>query len=346
MFRCLCILSFLLATCNLNAQSVSTILLTQEEKTVVIEYVLEASAPKEILLYYSTDGGKTFSKPLQKVSGDVGQGVAPGQKRIVWNVLEEVPELVGYNIVFMVEIAEGLVWEKQNGRPRIEWVDIPAGTFMMGSPESEADGGSAEHPQHKVTLSGFKMSKYEVTFAQYDAFCEATGRNKPSDEGWGRGNRPVIHVSWFDATAFADWMGCRLPSEAEWEYACRAGTITPFNTGNNLTISQANYNRNISNTNIENGKYRQETMPVGSFQANAYGLFDMHGNVWEWCRDWYSDYSMAAQINPKGALSGYYRVFRGGSWRDSAPSCRSANRYYYPPGSRYNFIGFRLVSSN
>ncbi|HOY39025.1 MAG TPA: formylglycine-generating enzyme family protein [Bacteroidales bacterium] len=228
-------------------------------------------------------------------------------------------------------------------KPTIEWADIPAGTFTMGSPTSEVDREDDE-TQHQVTLSAFKMSKYEVTFEQYDLFCEATGRSKPDDEGWGRGNRPVINVSWDDATAFAEWMGCRLPTEAEWEYACRAGTTTPFNTGNNLTTAQANYNGNYPYNNNAKGKYRQKTMPVGSFAANAYGLYDMHGNVWEWCSDWYGDYSTSAQTNPKGASSGSDRVIRGGGWGDGAAYCWSAFRYGSTPDYRYYIFGFRLVS--
>jgi formylglycine-generating enzyme required for sulfatase activity len=331
--RYLFIASFLFALGKFSAQSVSSVELSQEGKTMVIEYLLEAESPQEILLYFSTDGGKTFSKPLQKVSGDVGKGVTSGQKRIVWNVLEEVPELVGDNIVFMVEIAEGLIWEAKNGRPRMEWVAIPAGTFMMGSPGSEADRESIEGPQHQVTLSGFKMSKYEVTFAQYDAFCEATGRSKPDDYGWGRGNRPVINVSWHDATAFAQWMGCRLPTEAEWEYACRAGTTTAYHTGSTLNSGQANFNSNVG-----------KTKPVGSYDVpNAWGLFDMHGNVWEWCSDGYGSYSSSAQTNPSGPASGLYRVLRGGSWDCSGRNCRSARRLSFGPSSRRNYCGFRLV---
>jgi len=217
---------------------------------------------------------------------------------------------------------------------------IPAGTFTMGSPASEV-GRRSDETQHQVTLSAFKMSKYEVTFEQYDLFCDATGRSKPNDEGWGRGNRPVINVSWHDATAFAEWMGCRLPTEAEWEYACRAGTTTPFSTGNNLTTSQANYDGNYPYNNNAKGEYRKKTLQVGSFAANAYGLFDMHGNVWEWCSDWYGDYSTSAQTNPKGASSGSHRVIRGGSWIINAPSCRAADRYDITPVYRNSTIGFR-----
>lgn len=243
-----------------------------------------------------------------------------------------------------INVYENGTWEKKVfKKPTIAWVSIPAGTFTMGSPTSEVDRGSDE-TQHQVTLSAFKMSKYEVTFEQYDLFCEATGRSKPDDGGWGRGNRPVINVSWDDATAFAEWMGCRLPTEAEWEYAARGGTTTPFSTGNNLTTSQANYNGNYPYNNNAKGEYRQKTLPVGSFAANAYGLFDMHGNVWEWCSDWYGDYSTSAQTNPKGASSGSYRVSRGGGWYYYASYCRTAFRNRTAPDYRLIFIGFRLVS--
>ena len=246
------------------------------------------------------------------------------------------------NILSLVFVSLVLFATAQT-KPPSAWASIPAGTFTMGSPTSEVDR-SLEETQHQVTLSAFKMSKYEVTFEQYDAFCDATSREKPSDEGWGRGKRPVINVSWNDATAFAEWMGCRLPTEAEWEYACRAGTTTPFSTGSNLTTSQANYNGNYPYNNNAKGEYRQKTLPVGSFTANAYGLFDMHGNVWEWCSDWYGDYSSGAQTNPKGAASGSLRVRRGGSWYADAGDCRSANRgINYPDYSDFS-IGLRLVS--
>jgi formylglycine-generating enzyme required for sulfatase activity len=213
----------------------------------------------------------------------------------------------------------------------------------MGSPSYETDRESDEGPQHSVSLSGFKMSKYEVTFAQYDAFCDATGRQKPSDEGWGRGNRPVINVDWNDATAFAEWMGCRLPTEAEWEYACRSGTTSPFNTGSCLSSSQANYDGNYPYSTCAKGTYLQKTMPVGSYAPNAWGLYDMHGNVLEWCSDWYGDYSSSPQTNPKGPSSGSSRVLRGGSWNYLGRLCRSAYRGYNDPSNRNNFIGFRLV---
>ena len=220
----------------------------------------------------------------------------------------------------------------KTSKPEIEWVSIPAGTFTMGSPASEVDREDNESPRHQVTLSAFKMSRYEITFAQYDAFCNATGHKKPFDGGWGRGNQPVINVSWTNATAFAEWMGCRLPTEAEWEYACRAGTTTPYNTGNTLTKEQANF-------------HGVKTMPVGSYAPNAWGLYDMHGNVWEWCSDWWGEYSSSAQNNPKGPSTGEWPVDRGGSWRFGTEYCRSASRRMDDNWLRYDCIGFRLVSS-
>ena len=210
----------------------------------------------------------------------------------------------------------------------IDWATIPAGSFLMGSNLKEINRVSDE-TQHRVTLSGFKMSKYEVTFEQYDAFCEATNRELP-DEGWGRGQHPVINVSWDDATDYATWMGCRLPTEAEWEYACRAGSTSSFNTGKSLSTNQAKIEGN-------------ETNEVGSFAANAWGLFDMHGNVSEWCSDWYGAYPSTAQTNPKGPKTGTGRVYRGGSWGDGANRSRAAYRSNSHPENSYSNLGFRLV---
>jgi len=228
-------------------------------------------------------------------------------------------------------------------KPVIEWVFIPEGTYTMGSPVNELSRGDDE-TQHEVTLKAFKMSKCEITFEQYDAFCEATEREKPDDEGWGRDKRPVINVSWNDARAFADWVGCRLPTEAEWEYACRAGTMTAFNTGIDISTSQANFNGNYPINVITEGVFEGKTLPVGSYPPNAWGLFDMYGNVWEWCSDWYGVYFPGAQRNPKGPASGSFVVRRGGSWYGGEKYCRSANRNFSDPIHSYNFIGFRVVA--
>jgi sulfatase modifying factor 1 len=269
-------------------------------------------------------------------------------------------------------------------KPTIEWADIPAGTFTMGSPISEVNRQKDEI-EHKVTLSAFKMSKHEITVGQFKKFVDATGYKTDADKGtlfegsfildgeqlinkagvnWkcdesGKArpeseyNHPVLHVSWNDATAFAEWMGCRLPTEAEWEYACRAGTTTPFNTGNNLTTEQANYNGNYPYNNNPKGVLKKKTVPVGSYSPNAYGLYDMHGNVWELCADYcvwdevnkviVTDTYKEGVNNPL-CKTGSFRVYRGGSWSFNAQYCRGAGRGGIYPDSRNSDIGFRLVS--
>ena len=227
-------------------------------------------------------------------------------------------------------------------KPVIEWVDIPSGNFLMGSPLKEMDRVSDEI-QHPVTLNGFKISKYPITFQQYDKFCEATSRRKPEDEGWGRDNRPVINVNWHDAQAFASWMNSRLPSEAEWEYACRAGTNTPFHTGNSILSLQANINE-IPSGNNPGEFFQGKTIPVGQYLPNKWGLYDMHGNVLEWCLDWYGEYTTDNQANFIGADNGNYRVLRGGCWSLSSKYCRSAHRSDREPLYRFCNIGFRIVS--
>lgn len=226
-------------------------------------------------------------------------------------------------------------------RPVIQWVNIPGGTFVMGSPEDEVMRGLDERT-HTVSLNGFQMSATEVTFQQYDAFCDATNHAKPVDNGFGRGQRPVIHVSYEDAKAFAEWMGCRLPTEAEWEYACRGGSGATYSFGNSISPLDANmWEYDPSHVVYPE---QMETKTVGVYSPNAFGLYDMHGNVYEWCSDWYGDYPGSAQTNPQGPSSGSGRVFRGGDCGAHKGLCRSAFR-----GSSsfrdYNkcLIGIRLV---
>lgn len=229
-------------------------------------------------------------------------------------------------------------------KPAIDFVEIPAGTFTMGSPASEQERMDDEI-QHQVTLSAFKMSKYAVTVEQYDLFCEATGRTKP----WvsKRGKHPVSQVTWYDAVAFAEWLGCRLPTEAEWEYAARAKTTTPFYTGDCLTSEQANFNGEEPYVNCGKSENRDRPLPVGSFPPNVFGLYDMHGNIWQWCSDWYGAYDTVQTTNPKGPAQGANKIIRGGGWHNPAKECRSAYRGVRDlcPGTRGTGIGFRIVKS-
>ena len=231
---------------------------------------------------------------------------------------------------------------------KLEMVKIKAGTFMMGSPSSEL--GRYNENQHRVTLTrDYWLGKFEVTQAQYEAIM---GNNPSYFKG---SNRPVEQVSWNDAKAFCNKLNERyagklpagymfdLPTEAQWEYACRAGTTTAFSYGNSSDDTKMNFGGNRPYGGSAKGKYRGETVEVGSLgYKNAFGLYDMHGNVWEWCRDWYGNYT-GATTDPVGPSSGWHRVFRGGSWINVAWSCRSAYRIDYSPGNRTNVLGFRLA---
>jgi formylglycine-generating enzyme required for sulfatase activity len=263
--------------------------------------------------------------------------------------------------------------------PGMAW--IPAETFTMGSPTDEPNRGSDE-THHQVTLTGFYMGKYEVTQAQYE---DVMGENPsffttsvPPETSTAK--RPVECVTWYDAIEFcnklstkegltpvytitgrtpaagypitgatvtANWStsGYRLPTEAQWEYACRAATTSPFNTGNNITTDQANYDGNYPYNNNPKGTYLDRTTEVGSFAANAWGLYDMHGNVREWCWDWYGSdyYSSSPAQDPTGAVSNIQRVQRGGSWDSLGHYLRSAYRGHSFPNSTSDDLGFRLV---
>ncbi len=226
-----------------------------------------------------------------------------------------------------------------------EMVEIPPGEFWMGSAEDDDLAFNYEKPRHRVTIKyRFALGRCPVTFDEYDAFCDATGRDRPDDRGWGRGRRPAINVSWEDAQAYAAWLSgqtgktYRLPSEAEWEYACRAWTATRyFFGGDEAALSEHAW---------FGGNSGGMTHPVGGKAPNNFGLHDMHGNVWEWVEDtWHDSYRGAPDDGTAwtGGDTDSARVVRGGSWVIDPWGCRSAFRDYGGPGNRGSLLGFRLA---
>lgn len=232
-----------------------------------------------------------------------------------------------------------------------QMVKIPAGTFMMGSPEDEEGRGDEETPQHEVKIAKlFALGRYAVTFEEYHYFCDETGRKKPDGRG-ARGRRPVINISHDDAVAYCVWLGevsehaYRLPSEAEWEYACRAGTTTPFSFGETITTDQVNYDGRSPYGGGERGIYRGEAIPAGSLPANGWGLHEMHGNAWEWVEDLYNASYEGAPTDGSAWFSSPsgIRVVRGGSCAGGARLARAAYRDRPVPGERADLIGFRCA---
>jgi formylglycine-generating enzyme required for sulfatase activity len=230
-----------------------------------------------------------------------------------------------------------------------EMVRIPAGTFMMGSPESEKDWQSTEGPQREVTIAAFEMGKYEVTFDEYDVFAKATNRKLPDDSGgWGRGKQPVINVSWQDAQAYVQWLSAqtskkyRLPTEAEWEYAARAGTTTRYWWGDDIG------NNNAVCDGCGSQWDKKQTAPVGSFKSNAFGLYDTAGNMQEWVQDcWHDNYTNAptdgsAWGNANGDNCST-RMTRGGSWYSNPQDLRSAYRSTFFHVGAGIVLGFRIA---
>jgi formylglycine-generating enzyme required for sulfatase activity len=228
------------------------------------------------------------------------------------------------------------------------FVLIPAGTFMMGSPEDEP-GRYDDEVLHEVTLTQpYYMQTTQVTQGQW----ESVMGNNPSHFKDGGPNCPVEMVSWEDTQAFISKLNQQegtdkycLPTEAEWEYACRAGTDGPFYFGRCLSTDQANYDGNRPLGDCPKGEFREKTTPVGNFECNKYGLYDMHGNVLEFCQDWYDNYTTSPVTDPTGPENGATRVLRGGSWISHAGYCRSAYRFRFWPGFRHRNTGFRLVFS-
>ncbi len=233
----------------------------------------------------------------------------------------------------------------------LEMIYVPSGTFMMGSPDNEKERSDSEGPQHRVNVPEFWVGKYQVTQAQWQVVM---GNNPSSFKG---NNHPVENVSWENAEDFCQKLAqmtgkaFRLPSEVEWEYACRAGTTTPFAFGDSLASTQANFNGNYPYGGAVKGPYLKSTAPVGSYAHNAFGLYDMHGNVWEWCQDWFADdyYQQCEKqgtvIDPTGPEKGQSRALRGGSWGLNGRNCRSADRNWLEPGDLNLKFGLRVVVS-
>ncbi len=276
-------------------------------------------------------------------------------------------------------------WIEHHWKHYPDFVYVTGGAFLMGSPDKEV-GRADNETQHSVIISDFYFCKYAVTVTEFKRFIDESNYQTDADKAnssrifngkesqdkaginWRHGvsgnerqeneyNHPVLHVSWNDAIAYCEWLTkkngktFRLPTEAEWEYACRAGTTTPFNTGENITTDQANFVGNYPYGNNKKGVWRKNTIAVDSLKPNKWGLYNMHGNVWEWCDDVYSgtyyDECKAKGLveNPGGPApeKGSYRVLRGGGWGSTAGSCRSAYRGYCTPGDRDLSVGFRLV---
>jgi formylglycine-generating enzyme required for sulfatase activity len=238
--------------------------------------------------------------------------------------------------------------------PEIEMLALPAGCFQMGSPASEPERDADEGPQHEVCLKAFEIGKHEVTFADWDACVAAGGcRQVDDDEGWGRDRRPIINVSWQDTQDYIRWLnrsggqGYRLPSEAEWEYAARAGTTTPYSTGPCINTEQANFDGTFEYgncpepTNVDLHK----TLPVGSYAPNPWGLYDMHGNINEFVQDCWNDSYDGAPTDGSAWEEGNCnrRVLRSGSWHGYPGYLRSAYRCRSGPAFGHRTIGFRLA---
>ena len=247
--------------------------------------------------------------------------------------------------------------EDLGGGVALTLVKIPAGSFLMGSPEDEPERLEREGPQHEVTLGSFFMAQTPITQAQWRAVAgwQKVGRDLEPDPSRFKGaNRPVEQVSWFDALEFCRRLNERtgqrygLPSEAQWEYACRAGSTTPFHFGAMLTTELANYDGDYCYGNGPKGSYRKQTIDVASFPANGWGLHDMHGNVREWCEDhWHDSYNFAPGDDQPwlipAAADDEPRLLRGGSWSSFPGYCRSAFRNYPHPGDAGSYDGFRVA---
>jgi len=319
--------SFIIYSCF--AQNLGNIRAEQDGNQIIVKYDL-LKVPTDYLfdiyLYVSIDGGE-YEGPLRSVSGEVGMDIGPGiNKQIIWNVLEERTSLISKNISFKVK---GRAYDSKV----IEMVFVEGGEFVMGS-----FNNYDEKPLHSVYMKDFFIGKFEVTQRQWKRI---TGYN-PSFFNY-CDECPVENISWKEVQKFIDELNLqtgyfyRLPTEAEWEYAARGG-----NKSNKFVFSGSD-NPDLVAWFDENNS--QHTRKPGTKQSNELGIFDMSGNVMEWCNDWYSKtyYHDAPYKNPEGPSAGSHRVIRGGSWNNTKKYIRCTNRSYSTMGSRYDDLGFRLA---
>ena len=354
------------------------ILSCSEINDVLIEGDISAELPTPVSCYkkdmnYALYSGRTTSVYLLRdpVESDMMRIMRMVRENPMMRMMREMPEMRELDsldaLVAKASIGEAKAkalqraWARHLGRKVVEEVDlgggvtmefvlIPPGKFQMGSPKNEKDRSDDEE-QHEVEITrAFYLGKYEVTQEQYEKSADGLGKERVKDVGTGR--FPVEGVSWEEAVSFCRKLTdrdqkrrFRLPSEAEWEYACRAGTETPFHFGLSLNGDEANCNGNKPYGTDEKGPYLGRTRLVGSYAANAFGLCDMHGNVWEWCQDYYGPYKGLELKDPLRTekVDEIARVLRGGSWGRDARNCRAANRRRLAPGLRNNYYGFRVA---
>ncbi len=350
----------------LSQQLVNVWFNQNEKKEHIYNNIIEAKASQifDVEVLFSRDNEKSWSGSIKSVTGDVGKVIKPGKnKKITWDVLQDLERLVSEDVVFKV------IADNRGGEYEPEMVYVEGGSFRMGSNEYKS-----ERPPHRVTVSSFYIGKYEIKVSEFKKFIDDSGYRTDADKGDGsyiwdgsywtikagvnwccdvggntrpqsEYNHPVIHISWNDAIAYCEWLkgktgkSYRLPTEAEWEYAARGGNMSQgfkFSGSNNIRAVAWYWD-----------KADKKTHPVGQKQANELGIYDMSGNVYEWCQDWYllDYYSSSPANNPQGPSSGSRRVLRGGGWLNNASYCRSSNRLSNSPDRRFNNLGFRVVSS-
>jgi len=322
------------------AQSIDNVRFRQtEDDKIIVTYDITGGENQnfDVTLTLSDDGGVNYLIVPRTVSGDVGPSVHGGRgKQIIWDVLADIRRLEGERYVFKV------MARSKSGTliAGIEYVFIRGGAFEMG--DTFGDGEGDEKPVHTVTVSDFYLSKTEVTVAQYRTFCNATGLSMPGAPSWGwQDSHPMVNVTWNDAVAFCQSANGRLPTEAEWEYAAREG-------GRKIKWSGTNDDNQVGEYAWWSDNSGSQTHPVAGKLANALGLYDMSGNVWEWCQDWYDEkyYGASPSVNPQGPSSGTGRVLRGGSWNSSnIGSLRCSNRNRCNPDFGSLNSGFRVCRS-